>query len=370
MKKLFILFIFIGSCITFASRYTDLELFAYTLNIIKSHYVEPIKTKQLVHGAIQGLLRELDPHSQFFTPKKFKQFKDKGSGVFYGIGVELEKKDGFLTVISVLPRSPAKKAGFKEGDKIISLNNKAVKSLTLQEFLQNIQNRRSSTCKIVVFRGDKTIPLKVRLRTVKIQPVQFKKMENQIGYLRIYQFTDLTLYYVKKALKSKPIKGLILDLRSNPGGAFEEAVKVSDLFLNTGTIVSLKTRSGENNKSFKANLSTTLFSIPLVVLINEYSASASEIVAGALKDHKRAILMGRKSFGKGSVQNVFPLPRDYALKLTIGEYHTPSGISIHEKGIKPHKSLPIPKIEVNFSLRNTDEDSDIQAALKKLKSLI
>ena len=369
MKKVVVILFFVGSFFTFANQYKELELFAHVLNIIQSQYFKPLKMKKLVHGAIQGLLRELDPHSQFFTSEKLKSFQDRGEGRFYGMGIELERKKGFLVVISVLPRSPAKKAGFKEGDRILAINEKAVRNFTLQEFFQIIQERKRMMYKITTLRNNRPIVIKVRPSHIKVQSVTFKKLENDFIYIRIFQFTKDTFFQVNKILESNSVKGLILDLRSNPGGIFEQAVQISDLFLSKGSIVSLKIKADKREQIFSAKISTTLPFFPIVVLINEYSASASEVVAGALKDNKRAVVMGRKSFGKGSIQNVFSLPRGYGLKLTIGEYYTPSGISIHGKGIKPHITLPPVKKEVSFSLKNLLEDSDVQSALKKLKSL-
>ena len=369
MRKIFIILFCIGSFFTFANQYKELELFAHVLNVIQSQYFKPLKMKKLVHGAIQGLLRELDPHSQFFTSEKLKSFQDKGEGRFYGVGIELERKKGFLVIISVLPHSPGEKAGFKEGDRILAIDEKAVKDLALQEFFQIIQKRKRAMYKITTLRNNKPIVIKVKPGVVKVQSVIFKKLESDFMYIRIFQFTKDTFFQVNKILGSNSVKGLIIDLRSNPGGIFKQAIKVSDLFLSKGSIVSLKIRADKKEQKFYAKISTTLPSFPIVVLINEYSASASEIVAGALKDNKRAVIMGRTSFGKGSVQNVFSLPRGYGLKLTIGEYHTPSGISIHGKGIRPHITLPPVKKEVSFSLTNLLEDSDVQSAFKKLKSL-
>lgn len=370
MKKWFIILFVSSSLVTFAGRYTELELFAYVLNTIQSEYIKPIKMNKLVHGAIQGLLRELDPHSQFFTPKKFKLFENAKNGIFQGIGIELERRKGFLIVISVFPQSPAEKAGFKEGDKIVSLNKESVKDMTLEEFFQTINKRKISKYQVMVLRGDKSISLKVRPSVVKIQSVKFKKITKDIMYIRVFQFEKNTHYRIKKNLKSKLIKGVILDLRSNPGGMLESAVYTSDLFLSKGKITSLKARNKDDNETFYAKSSTSLPLFSIVVLINEYSASASEIVAAALKENKRAVIMGRKSFGKGSVQNIFHLPRNYALKLTIGEYRTPLGASINGKGIVPNRVLDEPQVPVNFSLNNTDKDTDIQTALKHLQGAI
>ncbi len=368
-KKLVIFFFCFTSLFVLADRYSSLEIFAQVLNLIKIHYFKEVKIETLVHGAIKGLLREIDPHSQFFDSKKLKSFKNQVEGKFYGIGIEVEKKEGFLVIISVFKESPSEKVGLKQGDKIIKINKKIVKDFTVGEFSEFFQNKRKNY-EITILRSGVKKPLSFKLRKskVKVETIDFKKMENNFYYLRIYYFSKTTLLEVNKHLRNtKNIRGLLLDLRSNPGGSLEQAVKIADLFLDKGVIVYYKTKRNSQDQIFKAHFSNTLDKFPLVVLIDEYSASASEVLSGALKDHKRALLIGRKSFGKGSIQTLFPIKNQYALKLTIGEYKTPSKMSIHGRGIKPHIFIPKSKKEVK-KFKTFLEDPEVLQAFKHLKN--
>ena len=326
-----------SSFLVFADRYGDLELFARVLNLIEKNYFKPLSTKTLVHGAIRGLLREIDPHSYFLTPKNFNLFTEQTSGNRYGLGLEIERSKGSLIILSVIPNSPAEKAGLRKGDQLINVNGEVVKHLTVDEFFQKIKKAKTHTLTVRRQNRARLLIIRVKPGKLKIKSVQFQALEDGILYVRIFQFTKTTLAELNGIFKKQlPQKGLLLDLRGNPGGIFEQAIKVADLFINQGDIVHFKTRAKKQTRSFPAFQSNTLPDFPVVVLMDEYSASASEVLAGALKDHKRALLVGRKSFGKGSVQNLFHLKNNYGLKLTVGEYHTPSGASIQEKGIKPH----------------------------------
>lgn len=358
---------------TFADRFSHLELFAQTLNLIKINYFQTIKIETLVYGAIKGLLREIDPHSHFLLPEDLESLKESTSGQFYGLGIEVENKENFLIVISVIQNSPAQKAGFQQGDKILQIDDKIVKNFTVNEFRQFFKNKRKRY-KVKILRTGSVKPLVLRVRPIhlKVRSVDFKKLEEDLFYVRIYYFSEKTLFDINKFLKNKKIKGLILDLRGNPGGVFEQSVKIADLFLNEGLIVRYKIRTEKKVRKFPAHYSDTLPNFPLVVLIDEYSASASEIVAGALKDHKRATLVGRKTFGKGSIQNIFYLNNKHALKLTVGEYQTPSGKLIHQKGIKPHiqinKKQNIESKKLTQKIKkNVLEDSEVHQAFLILK---
>ena len=359
-----------SSFFVFADRYGDLELFAKVLNLIEKNYLKPLNAKTLVHGAIRGLLREIDPHSYFLTPADMALFKKKTRGNHYGIGVEIAKKDKALIILSVIPNSPAERAGLKQGDHLISVNGELNEHLTMDEFLEKV--RRAKTHTLTISRQNKAHPMKIRVKPGRLQipSVQFQTLETGKLYVRIFQFTKSTfseLYAIFK--KYPPKKGLLLDLRGNPGGLFEQAIKITDLFINAGDIVHFKARGEKQNRSFSALRSNTLPNFPLVILMDEYSASASEVLAGALRDHKRALLVGRKSFGKGSVQKLFHMKNNYGLKLTVGEYQTPSGNSIHKKGIKPH--IPIDKLKSDkISSGPTDkkilEDPEVIQALEYL----
>lgn len=368
MKKLIVIFIgIVTSLLVLADRYASLEVFAQALNIIDKHYIRKISIDTLVEGAIKGLLREVDQHSRFFSPKNFKKIKDKTEGHFYGVGIEVDKKEQDLIIISVLKNSSADKAGLKQGDKLISVNGVAVSQWTEGDLIEIFENKKR-TYTLVVKRGEnpKSFTYKVRPSRVRVSSVLFEKIEDQFFYLRIYYFSSKTLWEIHKAFKGKTINGLILDLRSNPGGSLDQAVQVADLFLNKGVIVSYKLRNQIQPKEFKARFSNTIGQFPLVVLIDEYSASASEIVSGALKDHKRALLMGRKTFGKGTIQTLFPIKNKYALKLTVGEYQTPSQKKIHNQGIKPDITLPAPQNR-QTSFKKILEDPEITKAFEHLK---
>ena len=373
LKKTSLIFILLFLALfAFADRYSHLELFAQTLNLIKINYFQPVKIETLVYGAIKGLLREIDPHSHFLLPEDLERLKEETSGQFYGLGIEVEKKDGFLMVISVIQNSPAQKAGFQQGDKILKIDDKNVKHFTVNEFRHFFKKRQKNLYEIKVLRTGHIQPIIFHVWPVhlKVRSIDFKEIEKELFYLRIYYFSEKTLFEINKFIKNKKIKGLLLDLRGNPGGIFEQSVKVADLFLNEGLIVRYKIKTEKKAKEFPAHYSNTLGNFPLVILIDEYSASASEIVAGALKDHKRATLIGRKTFGKGSIQNVFHLSNKHALKLTVGEYQTPSGKFIHQKGIPPDITIDRKKTKLRTKLSSEKtilQDPEIDQAVHVLK---
>ena len=374
LKKIGFLFFFLGFALfAFADRYSHLELFAQTLNIIKQNYFKSVEIKTLIYGAIKGLLREIDPYSQFLLPKDLEGLKEITQGQFYGLGIEVEKKEDFLTVIAVLQDSPAGEAGLQKGDKIVKINHTIVQNFSREDFRRLFKNHMDKNYKITVVRTGYPEPLIFRLQTriLRIPSIDFKELQKGLFYIRIYYFSKKTLFEMNTFFKNKKIKGLILDLRGNPGGMFEQSVKVADLFLDEGVIVSYKIRAEKKAKKFKAHYFDTLPFFPLVVLIDEYSASASEIVAGALKDHKRALLIGRKTFGKGSIQKVFLLTKGHGLKLTVGKYQTPSGSVIHEKGIEPDIQIDRQKLPVTtkmLSAKSILQDPEIHQALEALKS--
>ena len=292
--------------------------------------------KTLIYGSIKGLLREIDPHSRFFAPGEMKKFKEEIKGKFYGVGIEVGRKNGLLTVISVIKDSPAAGSGLQAGDQIFKVNGKAVKDFTVWEFSEIFKD--SGEREIIVLRPGVREPLafSVKSSVIKFPSLHAENLPGKFLYIRIHYFSQTTLLEINKILRGHSPEGLLLDLRGNPGGVFEQAVQIADLFLDEGLIVSYKIKGKAKPRAFSAKFSDTLPFFPVAVLIDEYSASASEVLAGALKDHKRALLIGRKSFGKGSIQNIFPLPGESALKLTVGEYQTPSGRLIHGQGIEPH----------------------------------
>ena len=373
-KSLFMtgLVLLFSSFLVFADRYGDLELFARVLNLIEQNYFKPLGVKTLVHGAIRGLLREIDPHSYFLTPENRDFITETTKGSRYGMGVEIEKREGFLMILSVLENSPAAKAGLKREDRLISVDGESVKHLTVDEFLYKL--RGAKTRVLTLSRKNHSGPLTIRIKPgkLRVKSVQFQKLGNGKLYIRISLFTKTTLSELNGILKKiKPQQGILLDLRGNPGGVFEQAIKVADLFIDEGSIVHFKTRAKKQPQSFTARKSNTLPDFPLVVLMDEYSASASEVLAAALKDHKRALLVGRKSFGKGSVQNLFRIKNNYGLKLTVGEYQTPFGRSIHGQGVEPHIFLDKPtgnQVSSGFKIKGILEDPEVIQTLKHLNN--
>lgn len=323
-------------------RYMDLQLFTKVLNLIQQYYVEEVDTKKLIYGGIKGMLRELDPHTNFLPPEIYKEFESETSGEFGGLGIEITVQKGILTVISPIEDTPAFLAGIKAGDKIISINGESTKGFSLVEAAQKMRGPKGTKIILGIFREgfEKAKDFTVVRGTVKIQSIKYTDLEDGYAYVRLTSFIEHSTEKFKKAVgdhtkKYKNIRGMILDLRKNPGGLLDEAVEMSDMFLSKGIIVSTMDRNKKDKQTIYAKEDGTLPQFPLVVLIDEYSASASEILAGALQDNKRALIVGQKSFGKGSVQSVVKLGDGSGLKLTVARYYTPSGRSIQADGILP-----------------------------------
>lgn len=323
-------------------RYLDLQLFTKVLNLVQQYYVEEVDTKKLIYGGIKGMLKELDPHTNFLPPDIYKEFESETSGEFGGLGVEITVQKGVLTVISPIEDAPAFVAGVKAGDKIVSINGESTKGFSLVEAAQKMRGPKGSKIILGIFRDgfDKPKDITVVRGTVKIQSIKYTDLEDGYGYVRLTSFIEHSSQNFKKAIdahikKYKSVRGLILDLRRNPGGLLDEAVEMSDFFLEKGVIVSTMDRNKKEKQTIYAKQEGTYAKFPLVVLIDEYSASASEILAGALQDNRRALIMGQKSFGKGSVQSVVKLGDGSGLKLTVARYYTPSGRSIQADGIVP-----------------------------------
>lgn len=323
-------------------RYDDLQLFAKVLNLVQQYYIEDVDTKKLIYGGIKGMLRELDPHTNFLPPDIFKEFESETSGEFGGLGIEITVQAGVLTVISPIEDTPAFKAGIKAGDKIVTINGESTKGLTLAEAAQKMKGSKGSKVILGIFREGFENPkdYAVVRGVVKIKSVKYTDLDEGYAYIRLTSFIensgrDMRKEIEKHTKKYKGVKGLILDLRKNPGGLLDQAVEIGNMFINKGIIVTTMDRNKKEKKTVTANSESTLPNFPLIVLIDEYSASASEIVAGALQDHKRAVIMGQRSFGKGSVQSVVRLGDGSGLKLTVARYYTPSGRSIQAEGIVP-----------------------------------
>ncbi len=324
------------------STYKGLKLFSDVIEMVESSYVDPVETEELISGAIQGMVRSLDPHSEFLTPESYDDLQVSTRGEFGGVGIQISMRDGYVTVIAPIMGTPAFIAGIKAGDKIIAVNGETTQDMKLTDAVKRMRGEKGTYVTLTIYREGmkKAKDFKILRDIIPIESVHQVTMEPGFGYVRVTNFTDSTLGDLKDALKAlengdTPLSGLILDLRNNPGGLLSQAIDISDLFLEDGVIVSIKGRRRSHTKDFHARPNRIARDYPMVCLINAGSASASEIVAGALQDQKRALILGTTSFGKGSVQSVEPLRDGYALKLTIARYYTPSGRSIQAEGIVP-----------------------------------
>ncbi len=327
------------------SPFEPLSIFARALAYIETSYVEPIDQEALVYGAIRGLADSLDPHSVFLDPKEYEILKSDAEGRFAGVGVEVSTREGWLTILSVFEGGPAAKAGLRPGDRFLSIEGEDARDLRLYDAVRRIRGEPGTSVKVSIRRVGQAVALERTLTRafIDVDPIDMQVLDDGVVYVRIKAFQDGTARQLSEALdeavmklrKRGGVQGLLLDLRDNGGGLLEEAVWVSDEFLASGVIVSTRGRGGETISQYSARRAGTRPKWPMVVTINENTASASEIVAGALRDHKRAVLVGVRTFGKGSVQNVFELPGGSALKLTTYRYYAPSGNSIQAEGISP-----------------------------------
>lgn len=323
--------------------YESLEIFSSALSMIESKYVEEVDSKDLIYGALKGMLSSLDPYSQFLDPDAYKEMQVQTEGEFGGLGIEIAIKDNILTIITPIHGTPADKAGLKSGDKIIEINGESTESISLLEAVKKLRGKPQTDVNLTIFRGKESriLDCTITRDIIKIESVKGKNiLEDGIGYIRLVELKEDTAGDFKKTildLQTKDMNSLILDLRNNPGGLLVSAVEISDALLPAGKVlVSIKGREAEESFEFKSEQEPMLSGEkPIVVLINEGSASGAEIIAGALQDYKRAILLGNKTFGKGSVQTIIPLGDGSALRITTSKYFLPSGRSIHEKGVMP-----------------------------------
>jgi len=380
MKKIYLLltFLFLNlfSQNVFSQKkdvlYEKLDLFGDILETINKEYFKQINEGEVIDGAINGMLQSLDPYSSYMSPKTFKAMNTETKGEFGGLGIEVTMEAGLVKVISPIDDTPADKAGIKSGDYIIKLDNKQVKGLTLDEAVNTMRGKSGTPITLTIRRIDVDDPIIVKIvrETIKTKSVVSEVKEN-IGYLRLRSFNeksgDELIDKIREISKNKPnMTGYILDLRNNPGGLLSQAIKISDAFLDSGEIVSTKGRDPKDIKVYNSKKGDEINGKPLIVLINKGSASASEIVAGALKDHKRAIIVGEKSFGKGSVQSIMPLSNGGGLRLTTAKYYLPSGETIEDVGVQP--DIKVEQQKDNFKINDPTNDNQLIYALKLLKA--
>ena len=357
--------------------YESIELFTDVLAIVKKSYVEEVDTKKLIYGAINGMLASLDPHSSFMPPEMYKEMKIDTKGSFGGLGIEITIKDGILTVISPIEDTPAFRAGVKAGDQILKIEDKFTKDMSIMDAVKRMRGPKGTKVTLTIMREGFEKPKEFALvrDVIQVKSVRFKTLDEGYGYVRIAQFQEKTDDDFSRALKTIKdenngnLKGLVLDLRNDPGGLLDQAVKIADHFVEEGLIVYTEGREKDAQMKFSARKSGTEPTYPIVVLINGGSASASEIVAGALQDHKRAVVMGTQSFGKGSVQTIIPLSDESGLRLTTARYFTPSGRSIQAKGITP--DIVVERAEIQSTekkeghIREKDLENHFESEEKK-----
>ena len=334
-----------------ASKFDSIRRFGQVLDIVEQSYVKEVGQSDLIDGAIKGMLQGLDPHSSFLSAEEYKEMQETTSGEFFGIGIEFSMENGQVTVVSPIEDTPAFKAGMQTGDVILLIDGQSTQEMTMQEVVTRLRGPKNTGVDLTVLHANSKKPVKMHLirDAIPLVSVKSRRLEDGYYWVHVTRFSEKTTEELHEALakaekESKPkggLKGIVLDLRGNPGGLLKQAVSVADTFLTKGTIVSIKGRSESMARTYSASPEATDVHVPMVVLINAGSASASEIVAGALRDQKRAAIIGERSFGKGSVQNIIPLADGSALKLTIALYYTPNGSSIQAEGIVPDIEIPL-----------------------------
>ena len=346
-----------------SETYRQLNLFGDVFERVRADYVEDVSDEELIEAAINGMLTSLDPHSSYLSPKNFKDMQVQTRGEFGGLGIEVTMENGYVKVVSPIDDTPAFRAGLKPNDLITHLDGEQVRGLTLSEAVERMRGKVGSDLKLTVRReGSEAFDVSVTRAVIKIRSVRSRMEGEDIGYVRISSFSEQTSTGVERAIKrfrdtaKDKLKGIVLDLRYNPGGLLDQSVKVSDAFLNQGEIVSTRSRRADEGQRFNAKPGDAAEGLPIVVLMNGGSASASEIVAGALQDHRRGIIMGTRSFGKGSVQTIVPLSGHGAIRLTTARYYTPSGRSIQAKGIDPDIVVEQATVKKVTQPRRTRED--------------
>ncbi len=347
--------------------------FTKVVNTVETYYVDPLTIEEIINKALKGLLSNLDAHSAYLDRKHYKELQIQTQGEFGGLGITVGMRDGALTVIAPLEGTPADKAGLKPGDIILKVNDRSTLDMTLDEAVNLMRGKPGTKIKLTIYRKGKPKPFIVEITRaiIKVDSVYAKHIISpEILYIRITNFDKKVVDEVKKILRKNPkAKGVVIDLRNNPGGLLDQAVGLSDLFIDQGVIVSQKGRIASENRVYKAHKRGTYKEIPLVVLVNGGSASASEIVSGALQDHHRAVIVGEKTFGKGSVQIILPINNEEAIKLTIARYYLPSGRTIQAKGITPDVIVYPGKVEKKvdeFAIKEAELKAHLKSELEKI----
>ena len=349
--------------------YQKLDLFSDVLDTLKKEYVDDVKQDEVIDSAINGMLQSLDPYSSYMSPEAFQNMSRDTKGEFGGLGIEITMESGLVKIITPIEGTPADKAGVQAGDYIVKIGNKQVKGMTLLDAVKFMRGKVGTSLEITVRRPEVEGEIKFTITraVIKIREVS-AEVKDSIGYIRLRAFNEQSHNQLIKQLKkisNKKVEGYILDLRNNPGGLLSQAIKITETFLDGGEIVSTRGRDKNDIRIFNAKKGDKINNKPLIILINQGSASASEIVSGALKDHKRAILLGEKSFGKGSVQSIIPLKNRGGLRLTTAKYYLPSGESIHEKGVEP--DITVKRNKNDFKI-NTKTDNQLNYAINLLKA--
>ena len=371
-KKFFLFFIIL--LFTFQKSFSEntdiykkIDLFGEVLEKISKEYVDEVDQSKSMDAAINGLLQSLDPYSAYMTPESFEGMQTETSGEFGGLGIEVGMEAGVVKVISPIDNTPASKAGLKAGDYIVKINSTQVQGKSLMEAVELMRGPVGSSIEITVRRRGvkKALIFNIMREVIQVQSVKSELIDNNIGYIRLTSFNENSSEQIKEKInklnKNKDLKGYILDLRNNPGGLLSQAIKISDFFLENGEIVSTRSRQASENRKWFAKKGDLTNGKTLIILINYGSASASEIVAGALKDHKRAIILGENSYGKGSVQSIIPLKNRGAIRLTIAKYYLPSGKSISEVGVTPDIEVAEGSDDFKF---NSETDNQLNFAIK------
>ena len=357
--------------------YDALRRFSQVLDMVEQYYVKDVEQQELIDGALKGMLQGLDPHSTLLSTKEFQEMQESTNGEFFGVGVEITMENGQVLVVAPIEDTPGYRAGLRSGDIIVAVDGQYTMEMSLSEASSKMRGKRGTEVELLVLHKGEQRPVTMRIKREAIPVVSVKARELEPGYhwIRLTRFSGRTTQELLDALrdaKKNDIKGIVLDLRNNPGGLLDQSVSVSDVFLKDGVIVSIRGREEGNSRSYSAKSQADDVDVPMVVLVNAGTASAAEIVAGALRDQKRALILGERTFGKGSVQNIIPLPDGTGLKLTVALYYTPSGKSIQAEGIVPDFELaweaPREQDKSDLSLREQDLSRHLEQAGKNGKS--